>query len=332
MNELEKINIYVPSEIGKQLHNDALLFEIYKKDKRTVNFNRFLSMLLCGYFDLYVEENKKTYDALMKRIAQTSLKTYEQAALAEQILKEIILPEIPTHKGAKPIRLSLKPTKETEPLIRNITAGPVAGNDSVSQYFCRMLISYCKKPFSEREQIVFRDNYLFLQDACRKGQTLKFMTIWNDDEVRTVTPYCMAIGEEEMFNYLLCEENHPKTGQPRPATYRLNRITKLTHGIEIKSISDEVKKYCDRMKEFAPQYVINNDEEICVKLTDRGEMNFGRIYYGRPRVLRIEDREDGHYYYFSCSKIQIINYLRRFAYETYEIIEPGSLKEKINKF
>jgi hypothetical protein len=316
MNELEKINSYVQSEIDKQLHNDALLFEIYKKDKRTVNFNRFLSMLLCGYFDLYVEENKKTYDALMNRMAQTSLKTYEQEALAENILKEIILPEIPTHKGAKPIRLSLKPTKETEPLIRNITTGTVAGNDSVSQYFCRMLMSYCKKPFSEREQIVFRDNYLFLQDACRKGQTLKFMTIWNDEEVRTVTPYCMAIGEEEMFNYLLCEEIHPKTGQPRPATYRLNRITKLTHGIEIKAISETVKKYCDRMKEYAPQYVITDDEEICVRLTDRGEMNFNRIYHGRPKPSKIEDKDDGHYYFFKCSKAQVFQYFKRFENDT----------------
>ena len=329
MSDLEKINIYVPEEIAKQLHNDAVLFEVYKKDRRTENFNRFLSMLLCGYFDLYVDENKRTFDSLLEKIGETSLDPYEQTMLAERILKEIILPEVPRQKGKKPVRLSLKPTKETEPIIRNLTDGSGAGNDSISKYFCQMLMSYCKKPFSEREQIVFRENYLFLQEACRRGQSIKFLTIWNDKEVRTVTPYCMAIGEEEMFNYLLCEETHPKTGHLRPATYRLNRITKLTWGIGTKPISEEVKKYCDQMKDFAPQYVITDDEEICVRLTERGEMNFSRMYYGRPKPSKIENRGEERYYYFNCSGVQILHYFRKFEPNSSEIISPLKLRERM---
>lgn len=332
MSDLEKINIYVPQEIAKQLHNDAVLFEIYKKDRRTENFNRFLSMLLCGYFDLYVDENKRTFDLLLEKMGQTSLRPYEQTELAERILKEIILPEVPRQKGKKPVRLSLKPTKETEPILRNITDGPTAGSDSISQYLCRMLMNYCKKPFSEREQIIFRENYLFLQEACRRSQSIKFLTIWNDKEIRNVLPYCMAIGEEEMFNYLLCEEIHPKTGKPRPATYRLNRITKLTWGIETKSVSEEVKKFCDRMKEYAPQYVITDEEEICVKLTDRGEMNFNRIYHGRPKVLKIEDKEDGHYYYFLSSQLQVFHYFKKFEPHTVMILAPSNLTSKMKNY
>lgn len=326
MSELEKINIYVPAEIGKQLHNDALLFEVYKKDKRTVNFNRFLSMLLRGYFDLYAEENKKTYDILLEKMSQTTLNEREKTELANRILKEVILPEIPRQKGAKPTRLSLKPTVDTAPLICSITSGSMAGDDSISQYFCRMLMAYCKKPISEREQIVFRENYLLLQDACRKGQIINFMTIWNNQDVRHVVPYCLAIGEEEMFNYLLCEEVNPKTGKPQPATYRLNRITKLTRGIETKIVTDEVKKYCDRMKEFAPQYVIKNDEEICVKLSPRGELQYNRIYHGRPKYYRIVKNDNDSFYYFKCSTNQVLLYFRRFEPDSAEIISPPHIR------
>ena len=333
MSSIEKLNIYVPAEIAKKLKNDALLFEIYKTDRRTVNFNRFLSMLLCGYFGLYAEENNRTYDLLIEKMSFTSLKENEKQELAESILKNVILPTIPRKKGAKHVRLSLKPTKETEALIYSITSSPIAGDDSVSQYFCRMLMAYCEKPFSERERIVFRENYTILQDACRKCQAVSFITIWNNKEVRRVIPYCLATGEEEMFNYLLCEETNPITGCKRPATFRLNRITRLRKSLETKTISEETKKLCDRMKETAPQYVINyNEEEICVKLTDRGEMNFNRIYYGRPKPFNIEDEEDGHYYYFRCSITQAFNYFKRFSATMMQIISPASLQDRLILF
>ena len=53
MDYQEKINIYVPDETRLQLKNDAELFEIFKRDRRTVNLNQFLSLVLCGYYDEY---------------------------------------------------------------------------------------------------------------------------------------------------------------------------------------------------------------------------------------------------------------------------------------
>lgn len=265
-------------------------------------------------------------------MAQTDLREQEKADLANRILKEIILPEIPRQKGAKPTRLSLKPTNETAPLIHAVASGTAGGDDSISRFFCRMLMAYCKKPFSEREQIVFHDAYQFLQEACRKEQEINFMTIWNDKNVHHVIPYCMAIGEEEMFNYLLCEEINPLTGKPQPATYRLNRISRLTRGMGTKAVSDEVKKCCDRMKEFAPQFVITDDEEICVKLSRKGELQYNRIYHGRPKYSRIEEADGSSLYYFTCSKSQVLLYFRRFEPDTIEIVSPKALRDAMMTF
>ena len=46
MSDLDKINIYVPEHIGTVIDNDAELFEVLKKDGRTINRNRFLSLLI----------------------------------------------------------------------------------------------------------------------------------------------------------------------------------------------------------------------------------------------------------------------------------------------
>lgn len=66
---MEKINIYVPDKVGWILENDASLFEIFKRDGRTVNKNRFLSMLITGFYGQYVQEYTQKYDAIKKETA-----------------------------------------------------------------------------------------------------------------------------------------------------------------------------------------------------------------------------------------------------------------------
>ena len=95
----EKINIYVPHEIGLQLKNDAKLFEIFKKDKRTVNLNRFLTLVLCGYYDDYCHENKEIHDSIMNIIGSVALGEKAKEVIADQIVNQVFLPSIPKRKG-----------------------------------------------------------------------------------------------------------------------------------------------------------------------------------------------------------------------------------------
>lgn len=328
---MDKINVYVPENIGSMLESDASLFEVYKRDGRTINKNRFLGMLITGYYGDYVSEARSAYDRIIEAIDTKKLSVNEREHIADSILKEVILPAVPSRKGKNPTRLSLKPTKDTEALIDRIMMD-LGGDDYLSQYFCRMFMSYCNKPFSKREQIVFKDNYEVLQLACNAGKSITFKTIWNTKSIHEVVPYKIVTGPEEMFNYLLCAEVNPNTGKQEAKTYRLNRIEGIIHGRIMSSIDDTVKHYLDLMLLYGPQYMINDDEEACVRLTDSGVRNFSRIYYGRPRVERIEDRNDGHYYFFKCSKDQIFFYFRRFGYEDAEIIAPEPLRTKMIEF
>lgn len=47
---------------------------------------------------------------------------------------------------------------------------------------------------------------------------------------------------------------------------------------------------------------------------------------------RIEDHEDGHYFFFKCSKDQIYFYFRRYEAGAAEIIYPESLRKRMIEF
>ena len=328
---MEKINIYVPDRIGSMLENDAIMFEVYKKDGRTINKNKFLSMLIIGFYYDYVTEEKKAYDSILATIDTDTISRSDKERIAINILDNIVRPTIPSRKGKNPSRLSLKPTKETETLINKIMID-MDKNDAISQYFCRMFMSYCEKPFSKREKIIFNENYELLQMACEMHKSITFKTIWNKNNIHEVIPYKIVTGAEEMFNYLLCSKINTLSGKQEAMSFRLNRIDKINYARSVDSIDDKVKQHLNLMIKYGPQYMINDDDESCVRLSDSGVLNFSRIYYGRPLVDRVEEKEDGHYYFFKCSKDQLFLYFRRFGYKDAEILSPQSLRTKMIEF
>ena len=145
-------------------------------------------------------------------------------------MNKVVLPEVPSRKGKNPSKLSLKPTNETEGIILSIL-DTLSEGEYLSQYLCRMLLSYSEKPFSERERIIFQNNYEFLKNACEHVKPITISTIWNTKAIHTVIPYRLATGREEMFNYLLCAEIDTSSGKQEAKAYRLNRVTRINYSM-----------------------------------------------------------------------------------------------------
>ena len=327
---IDKISIYVPEYVDSILTRDATLFEVFKTGTKEINRNRFLGMLTSGYFYKYTEEcgqRKKRLGKIIDSCLPDSSGS-QRDELCEQINSGILLPELPRRRDSGYVKLSLKPTAATETVISTIyrELGP---SDSLSQYFCRMLISYCSKPLFERERIIFSDNYEFFTQACRDRALVSFSLIWTPDRIFTAIPYDIVTSHEEMMNYLLCQTRAPGTDQPRASVFRLSRIKSPCMSGRTDTLSDVVADRLERMKKYAPQYIINNDEEICVRLNDAGEILYSRMYYSRPVYERAEHREDGHYYYFNCSDEQVLFYFQRFGWGTAEIVSPAPLRERM---
>lgn len=328
---MEKINIYVPEKTGLMLDNDAKMFEVLKKSDKSINKNRFLNMIILGYYKDYVSEAGMIYDKIISVMDTDKLSSEDKSKIADDVLKKVVLPEVPSRKGKNPKRLSLKPTKKTEALIELILRD-LGDKDYISQFFCRMFMSYCSKPFSERERILFKENYEILREACLSNKSITFKTIWNDKDINEVIPYKVVTGSEEMFNYLLCVENNKYTGMQQTRSFRLNRIKNINMGTLFMPVDDTAQHYLDMMIKYGPQYTINDDEETCVRLTESGMKSYNRIYYGRPEYDRDDNRDGYKYLYFKCSKNQVFLYFRRFGPNEVEIISPEWLRNQMIEF
>lgn len=330
MSYFEKISIYVPDSINTILTRDAQLFEVFKTGTREINRNRFLSLLTIGYYYQYTEECKERKERLEKLINSCMVRSTEtqRTRLCEEINNGLLLPQLPMRKKSKYIKLSLKPTDATVTVISTII-GELEPDESLSQYFCRMLISYCEKPLFERERIIFSKNYGFFSKACKNSALVSFSLIWHPEIIYSAIPFEVVTGHEEMMNYVLCQTRHPETDEPRAGVFRLSRIKNPCLSGRTDTLNKTVIDHLERMKKYAPQYPINSDEEICVRLNDEGEDLYRRMYFARPPFERVEHKKDGHYYYFNCSDTQALFYFQRFGWGTAEVVSPVYLREKM---
>ena len=319
-----KINIYLPSAVYETLEQDVRMFEIYKKGSLTPNMNRFLNMLVQGYHESFSEESDHLHREIMEALQRLALSERERQEIASGLINAVAQPE-GRRSGKDSRHISLKPTGATKDIVQTI-------DDYLSQYFRRLFTSYCQKTLSQRERYVFRENYAKLEQCCQARQPVFFSTTWNPDEIHEVVPFSLRTGTEEMFNYLLCQEESKDTHRPEARAYALRRIQRV-NTIRGKGILDaEVKRHLERMQTLGPQYAINDDEEICVRLTDKGLENYKRIYFGKPKYERMEERSDGFYQFYRCSKDQVYRYGRRFDPNTAEILAPDSLRDRMARF
>ena len=330
MSDQDKINIYVPREVGELLDRDIEMFEVFKPDGVTLNRNQFLTQLIVGYYDAYARELQDKYEAIMRELSpiQTDRKTREQ--IASNILDQLSLPKTSKRVGRTAEHFSLKPTNKTESLIQKIR-GEIEKTDYVSRYLARMLMSYSEKPFSQRERIVFKDNYDMLAACCKKLQPVYFCTAGKKSIIHEVIPYMIVTGPEELYNYLLCQEENERTHQPEARAYRLNRIQGLKRSVKTVPFHDSVKQQLEVMRKQGPQYAINDDTEVCVRLTSKGRDMYKKIYFGRPAYIREEIQPDGCYQYYRCSHNQLVLYFRRFGAEA-EIVSPETLRNSMAEF
>ncbi len=333
LNNPEKIKFYVPERTDRVIRSDAEHFEIYKLNGEEINLNRFLSLLIIGYYNIYKQERNEAAEAIRALIAPHLKSNRQKDELTEQIMEQVILPEVSRRKGSHSASLSLKPTLDTDPILTEINQSLVGTSDYISQYLRRMLMSYCEKPIYEREKIIFHEKVEFLKEACASGREISFTTIYNPKVIHHVIPYDLTHGSEERFNYLLGQEYNETLKKDMAVSYRLCRINRPSFSITSGTINAPIRKYLDITKRNSPQYPINEDTESCVRLSEVGQQRFKMIYFGRPAVIRREKEEDGNMlYYFQSSVYQLYRYFVRFSAAEAEVLYPENLRERLRRF
>ncbi len=328
MSDFEKINVYLPDDIIRTLLFDAKLFDVTKKDAASVNMNRFLNLIIQGYYEAYSADCSRRTEAILREMDACGVRCPNREGFARRVLNSLAPAEAPVRTERRAGHLSLKPTGETEYILSEIAGG----EEPVSRYLCGLLTDYCRKPVFRREQIVFRRNYTLLQEACRGRREVVFSMKGDAKRLYRAVPREIVPGNDEMLNYVLCRETGEKTGKSWASSFRLGRIVHPRMTGNVCAIEPRVADYLDLMKKYGPQDAINDREEVCVRLSQRGLKQFARMYHRRPIEDRREALPDGALLYFTCSKKQIFLYFKRFEFRDAEIVEPASMREDMRKF
>ena len=266
----EKLKIYVTARIAEILLKDAEGFEFFKSDGRTVNKNALLTRLIVNYHLKFAREQEETIAFLKKKIAPVTRLAADALDSLCCGICEKLNERVAASNGEKFDKLiSLKPTKESEPLINYIEQYSLAGR-TLSEYFRSMFAAYASLPQDKREEI--------------KEKKQIFITTKNNRFRRMeISPYSISNSKEELHLYVLAT-------QPRGCiTVRLSRITSVVQLPAEAKFTQENIAALQKMIKYGPQFRCrDNEDEVLVKLTAAGIEKFKKIYVHRPVPVCVE--------------------------------------------
>jgi hypothetical protein len=320
---MEKLKIYVTSRIADILLKDTEGFEFFKKDGLELNKNAFLTQLVVNYHNQFAESQKSLFDFIRQKMpaAVSGLATAERLDEFCFDLCERLNEQNASPNGEKfDVLLSLKPTKESEPVLDYIEQYELLGR-TLSEYFRSMFASYAALPQDKREQIIFKPQYDAVLEAIKAKKKI-FITTKKGKKREEVSPYAVVGSKEELHLYVIGATK--KSAQPT----RLSRIVSVKQLTIEAEFLPEQEYILKKMLRYGPQFIYSPyEKEVMVRLTPVGIEKFKKIYVHRPVPFKVE----GDRYYFECSYTQIMQYFVRFGEEA-EIVYPKKLREEICRF
>jgi len=318
----EKIKIYIPEAINNILLKDMERFEFYKNDG-SFNKNEFYNTLIMNYYEQYQHQQALFFDCIKETI-NNNIETNDLTVndIASKILEFIDMKTNKLDELKSDITISMKPTKKTSDVF-NFIQNYCLRSLSLSSYFRNMIASYTLLPQDKRERIIFQNTFNLIEKAIKENRKIYFVTP-NNNTPHIVSPYTIANSKEELFNYLLAENNN------LPYSFRIGKIKKITILNEPSSILPNNKEILKKMEQQGPQYSYDLRKpykQIKVYLTDTGKQMYKSYYLHRPKYSKIED----NYYFFDCSYQQAYQYFSRFGKNAI-ITEPHELTTDLHKF
>jgi len=317
----EKLKIYVTARIAEILTKDAEGFEFFKKDGRTLNKNALLTKLVVNYHTQFAKEQEEMLAFLTKRMPADAAKNESRLnALCFDVCERI------NERNAAPdgekfnALVSLKPTRESEPVLDFIERYELAGR-TLSEYFRSMFASYAALPQDKREEIIFKPQYDAIMKAIKEKKKI-FLTMNNNRGTNIETsPYALSRSKEELHVYLIAAGK-------ACTTVRLSRIASVRQLTADATFSEQQIKTAEKMIAYGAQFPYRPDEEtVVVELTPKGIDKFKKIYVHRPIPSKVENNR----YYFDCSYIQIVQYFIRFGSDA-KILSPQCVINDVCSF
>lgn len=194
------------------------------------------------------------------------------------------------------------------------------------KYIKCVLEEYAKLPYIEREKIYLTPFITKIEDAISDKQQLRITT--EKDAVYDVYPYEISSDLLSTANYLVgySQQDDNPDDELRPCSFRISALKSIKL-LESKSAFIPKEKQKNLSKLIASrgvQFLISNEEEIHVRLTDSGRHKYNRQSHLRPTLV---EEQEGNVFVFRCTSAQAEFYFFKFG-EDAEILFPAELREK----
>lgn len=316
----EKYKIYITQGMKNSLINDAELFEFYKPNGE-INLNGFLKVMLVNYYEAYSSRMRKLHSSVVDEIINaTGAGTKQAEELAAGILALCKDSYSEIHDKNEPITLTVSGRAYD---ILGLIEQNLNGAFSLSQYVRELISSYLTTSRSEREKVIFSDQYNEILTAIKRKQTLTFSTTSSNELVYLVAPYSITPSKEEQFNYLLCYDLEKQVVR----SFRLSRIRRLFSRTNTVILDLNTIEKLKNAEKKGPQFAFEDSIRESVKLTENGFRKFRMIYTNRPEVLE----KNGDVLTFEWPLIQLEEYFKRFGKDAI-IMEPVSAHKSLREF
>ncbi len=193
------------------------------------------------------------------------------------------------------------------------------------EYIKSVIEEYARLPFVTRERVYYSAYVDEIHYALQKGCQLRVTTEKNG--VYSVYPYKILTDPLSIANYLLgyCKRYDTPDEEKRPCSFRISAL----QAIKAEKSKSSFLKLSERealLKTIhlrGVQFMIGDEAEIYVKLTDRGVERYHRQVHLRPLLIR----KEGDIYVFQCTTAQAEFYFFKFG-EDAEILFPTQLRDK----
>ena len=197
------------------------------------------------------------------------------------------------------------------------------------KYIKALLEEYSLLPFYEREGVFFKDYIDLINDAISGGNVLKLSYINRKQQQRQITarPYKIAPSSLLHYHYLIALPINAENSEDI-LTLRISRIAKKPTILSRTShITIQEQNHIDEViRNKGIQYIVSQDTEIKVALTEQGYKLYKSILYLRPKCSKDPEKKDRWILTFMCAEEQAKNYFFQFGKEA-EILSPSILRD-----
>ncbi len=200
-----------------------------------------------------------------------------------------------------------------------------------SRYLRAVLQEYAAKTVYQREEVYFAEQLRLIQTSAANGELLRIRL--KDGREFEVRPYGALSDRQETYHYLVgiaCSPND--RAAERIACFRLYNLVVLKPSKKRSGrlTKEERNAIEDRIRAVGVQFLLQQQETIRIRLTEKGRQNYGRQLHLRPAARERVEVDDGLYhweYTFYCTEFQAKAYFLKFCGDA-KVVAPQSLRKQ----